>query len=225
MKKVNAIPINHPQRSEEWHQARLGYVTASMVKVLFEFNKNGTEKATRANYRKQKVAEIIYGMRVDEDKYVSQAMLWGQVSEDFAKTMYQVRTGQIINEAVFKKHPNIRCGASADGLIGDRTTVEIKCLTPANHVFNVMLDPQAVIGDYYDQIQMQMWIEDREQCVFIGADSRAPDGLKLYSEVIERDDKRIKQIEEAIIAFNAEVDRDVKKAFAVAKGYKEAGII
>ena len=177
------------------------------------------------NYRKRKVAEIVYGMRVDEDKFISQAMLWGQVSEDFARTMYQVRTGQIIEDAVFKRHPSIRCGASADGLIGDRTTVEIKSLTPANHLFNVMLDPRLVVEEYYTQMQMQMWIEDREQCVFIGADSRAPEGLKIYSEIIERDDDHIAELEAAIIQFNKEVDRDVKKAFAVAKGYKEAGII
>lgn len=270
---VKAIPVLAPQRSEEWHRARLGHVTASEVSKTFievtqptrnamfreilgvsainakvkatdEFKEldgldnevllsktqelnpdfEVPESAERLNYRKKKVAEIVYGMRVDEDKYVTQAMLWGQASERFAKSMYQLKTGVLIEEAYFMKHPTIRCGASADGIIPNpakKTTVEIKCLMPQNHIFNVMLDPRKVTAEYYDQMQMQMWIEDAEQCVFIGADSRAPDGLKMYIEMIERDNDRIREIEESIIKFNAEVDRDVKKAFALAESYKE----
>lgn len=277
MKKVEAIPVNYPQRSEEWHQARLGHVTASEVKKTFlaitpairntilrailgvdainarvkstdEFkeldeldnevliqkaqeidpNFQVPETLDRLNYRKKKVAEIVYGMRVDEDKYVTQAMLWGQVSEEFARTMYQVRTGQIIEDSVFKKHPTIRCGASPDGHIPSlekKTNVEIKSLTPQNHIFNVMLDPRKVVEEYYDQMQMQMWLENAEQTVFIGADSRAPDGLKIYVEIVERDDTRIDEIESSIIQFNSEVDRDVKKIFAIADSYKKAGIL
>lgn len=273
---VKAIPVLHPQRSEEWHKARLGHVTASEVTKVFleitptirnamlreilgvpainasvkktiefqeldcldnevllhkvqEFNPDFEipETSERINYRKKKVAEIVYGIRVDEDKYISQAMVWGQASERYAKTMYQLRTGVMIEDAYFMRHPTIRCGASADGIIPNaskKTTVEIKNLTPQNHIYNVMLDPRKVVMEYYDQMQMQMWLEDAEQCVFIGADSRAPEGLKMYVEIIDRDENRIKEIEEAIIKFNAEVDRDVKKAFALADGYKKAGL-
>jgi hypothetical protein len=277
MKIVEAIPVNHPQRSEEWFQARLGHVTASEVKKTFievssvtrnamlrilldvtainaavkktdafmeldaldneillqkvqEINPEFQlpESQERMNYRKKKVAEIVYGMRVDEDQYITNAMLWGQVSEEFAKTMFQLRTGLMIEEAVFKKHPTIRCGASPDGHIPSikkKTIVEIKSLTPANHLFNVMLDPRLVIEEYYDQMQMQMWLENAEQCQFIGGDSRAPEGLKIYAEMIDRDEQRIAEIEASIIQFNKEVDRDVKKAFAVAQSYKKAGIV
>jgi hypothetical protein len=85
-----------------------------------------------------------------------------------------------------------------------------------------MLDPRKVVEEYYDQMQMQMWLEDAEQCVFIGADSRAPEGLKIYVEVIERNNERIKEIEQAIIKFNEEVDRDVKEVFALRDAYIEA---
>lgn len=277
MKIVEAIPVNHPQRSEEWFQARLGHVTASEVKKTFIEISSITRSAMlrilldvsainvavkkteafmeldaldnevilqkvleidpefkipetleRMNYRKQKVAEIVYGMRVDEDKYITNAMLWGQVSEEFAKTMFQLRTGHIIEEAVFKKHPTIRCGASPDGHIPSmtkKTIAEIKSLTPANHLFNVMLDPRLVVEEYYDQMQMQMWLENAEQCQFIGGDSRAPEGLKIYAEIIERDEQRIAEIEASIIKFNEEVDRDVKRLFAVAQSYRKAGIV
>lgn len=183
------------------------------------------ESAERMNYRKLKVAEIVYGIRVDEDKYVTQAMMWGQASERYAKAMYQLRTGVLIEEAYLMKHPTIRCGASADGVIPNpakKTTVEIKNLTPQNHIYNVMLDPRKVVEEYNDQMQMQMWLENAEQCVFIGADSRAPEGLKMYVEIIDRDEKRIKEIEQSIIKFNAEVDRDVKKAFALRDAYLKA---
>ena len=273
---VKAIPVLHPQRSEEWHKARLGHVTASEVTKVFleitpairnamlrellyvsainasvkktaEFQEldcldnevllekvqmlnpqfEVPETAERLNYRKKKVAEIIYGIRVDEDKFVSQAMQWGQASERYAKTMYQLKTGVMIEDAYFMRHPTIRCGASADGIIPNalkKTTVEIKNLTPQNHIYNVMLDPRKVVEEYYDQMQMQIWLENAEQCVFIGADSRAPEGLKMYVEIIDRDDSRIKEIEEAIIKFNAEVDRDVKKAFAIADAYKRVDL-
>lgn len=273
---VKAIPVLHPQRSEEWHKARLGHVTASDVTKVFleitpavrnsilreilgvnainasvkktiefqeldclddevlvqkaqEINPNFEipETTERLNYRKKKVAEIIYGIRVDEDKFVSEAMKWGQASERYAKTMYQLKTGTIIEEAYFMKHPTIRCGASADGIIAQalkKTTVEMKNLTPQNHIYNVMLDSRKVVMQYYDQMQMQMWLENAEQCVFIGADSRAPEGLRMYVEIIDRDDQRIEEIENAIVKFNAEVDRDVKKAFALAEAYKKVGI-
>lgn len=183
------------------------------------------ESAERMNYRKLKVAEIVYGMRVDEDKFVTRAMMWGQASERYAKAMYQLRTGTLIDEAYLMKHPTIRCGASADGIIPNlakKTTVEIKNLTPQNHIYNVMLDPRKVVEEYYDQMQMQMWLENAEQCVFIGADSRAPEGLKMYIEIIDRNEERIQEIKQAIIKFNAEVDRDFKKAFALRDGYLEA---
>ena len=183
------------------------------------------ESAERMNYRKLKVAEIVYGIRVDEDKYVTQAMMWGQASERYAKAMYQLRTGVMIEEAYLMKHPTIRCGASADGKIPNfakKTTVEMKNLTPQNHIYNVMLDPRKVIEEYYDQMQMQMWLENAEQSVFIGADSRAPEGLKMYVEIIDRDEERIQEIKQAIIKFNAEVDRDVKKAFALRDAYLKA---
>lgn len=276
MQLVQAIPVLFPQRSEGWHNARLGVVTASEVKKTFRLLtdalraqifreilevkaltasvKNTQEFAElsemddddlvaqmvelhpdylipesqeRINYRKQKVAEIIYKMRVDEDKYVNSAMMWGTVSEDFSKTMYQLKTGQIIEEAFLMLHPTIRCGASADGLVLGRpvkTTFECKNLTPQGHLYNVMLDPSIVIKDYFDQIQMQMWLEDAEECVFTATDSRAPDGLKMYVEIIPRMEKRIKQIERSIVMFNDEVDRDIKELFAVADGYKKGGM-
>lgn len=266
MKKVNATPVLAPQRSEEWHQARLGLVTASCVKDIFydvsdkardaaireilgvdrltaqikaskEFlqlesmdrvellekaKMDVPESAVRKKYRQEKVAERLTGMRADPEPFVSYDMKWGIINEDMARTLYQLQTGNIVDEAYFMVHPDLACGASPDGLVGTDGAVEIKCLRSANHLYNIMFE-RTVPSDYLDQIQMQLWITDRQWCDFIGYDSRLPEGLKIHVQRVKRDEQHIARIEAAIKRFCDECDRDFKHFMAIVKGSKKDG--
>lgn len=261
MKLVKAIPVEAPQRSEEWHKARLGIVTASMVNVLFayykpnktqtaqaidhykeqgktdeqiadllrldplEFHLNAgvelTELAKRKNYREEKVSEILTGMRADPDGFVTYDMKWGITNEMLARTLYELRTKRLINDAFLFVHPTLPAGASPDGFIGSDGAAEIKCLRSHNHLYKVMRDQQ-VPAEHLDQIQMQLWITDREWCDFIAYDSRMlREGLRLFVERVPRDEVHIARIESAIKRFDAECRRDVKHFFALADAYEK----
>lgn len=226
-------PIIHSeirQRSEEWHNLRLGKVTGSRVKEVIltvsdtqrlaairkilqisavnakvkaspeflelweldpfelldraEMEVIETEK--RRSYRENMVGERLTGLPADPEPFMTHDMKWGVINEDMAITLYQLQNRCIVEPAPFYEHPELKCGASPDGICTDMTTgeigiVEVKCLRSANHLFKIIAT-QEVPDDYYDQIQMQMWITGYDWCDFIGFDSRLPEGLKIFTK-------------------------------------------
>lgn len=170
-----------------------------------------TEK--RKKLRQETVAERLTGMRADEDGFVTNDMKWGTVNETYAKALYQMEHRILVEEAPLLLHPKLKCGASPDGLATDVATgeignVEIKCLRSANHLYNIIAT-QEVPNEYYDQIQMQMWINGRDWCDFVGYDSRVPDGLRLFVKRVPYDAKYVDDIlEPAIRRFLDECDSE-----------------
>lgn len=173
-----------------------------------------TEK--RKKLRQETVAERMTGMRADEDGFVTNDMKWGMVNEVYAIALYQMQQKVIVEEAPLMLHPELRCGASPDGLATDMKTgelgnVEVKCLRSANHLYKI-IDTEEVPEDYYDQIQMQMWINGREWCDFVGYDSRVPEGLKIFVKRVPYDTEYVDNVlEPAIRRFLAECDRDERR--------------
>jgi len=156
------------------------------------------ELAERKNYRQAIVGERLTGMQADPDQYINYAMKWGIVCEPLARALYQLKSRSIVAEAPLMLHPKWECGASPDGLVIDTLTgllgnVEIKCLTTANHLYKIIRDQQ-VPAEYIPQIQMQMWINGRDFCDFIGYDSRLPEGLEIFIKRVERDNFYIDNI-------------------------------
>jgi hypothetical protein len=69
---------------------------------------------------------------------------------------------------------------------------------------------QQKIPDRY-QVQMlwQMACTGRAWCDFVSFDPRMPDHLKLFVQRFNRDDLRIKEIEDQVRVFIAEIDQKV----------------
>lgn len=177
-------------------------------KAEFELPDNDT----RIAYRKSRVIERLTGMP-PEDKFISKAMLWGQMNEKLAVAKYQMETGNKVDEAFFLLHPELRCGASPDGHVTDCVTgelgvLEVKCLESHNHLYKIMRT-QEVPDDYFVQMQMEMWLANVDYCDFVGYDSRLPGKLDIFIKRVKRDDFYIDNVlEPEIIAFLEEVDKD-----------------
>ncbi len=119
------------QRTSEWHQARLGKVTASKVADVVARTKTGYA-ASRANYMAQLVCERLTGKPTE--MFSNAAMEWGVEQEAAARDAYSAKVGELVTEVGFIDHPTIpMSGASPDGIVG-AGIVEIKCPSTATHI-------------------------------------------------------------------------------------------
>lgn len=181
------------------------------------------EAADRQTYRETLVSERITKLRSDEDQYVNSAMRWGIVNEMYAKEKYRELTGNIIKDAPLMLHPTLMAGASPDGHVIDIETgeignAEVKCLTSRNHLYKV-IKADEMPQEYWPQVQMQMFINGRDWCDFIGFDSRPKqEGLQLFIKRIPYDEFYIDNVMyPALTRFLDECDYDERKFYAIAK--------
>lgn len=179
-----------------------------------------TQHASRELYKRQVVAERISGMSADEGMFISKAMLWGQMQERFAKAQYKGITGNRLEDAPLMLHPTLLCGASPDGLVidvetGELGNLEAKCLEPWNHLYKI-IKADAVPDEYIPQIQMQMWIDGRDWCDFVGYDPRVKEGLRVFIKRVERDDFFIDEVlVPSVVRFLDECDQDERQFYAI----------
>ena len=200
------------KQSEEFEKL----IQTNPVELFRSLNLEPPEPKGRLMYRRLKVAERFTGMDAEAgDKFVTQDMKWGIVSERLAIAKYQLETGNIVTEAPFMLHPEIRAGASPDGFVTERSTgltgvIECKCLRSHNQLYDIVKRKE-VPEEYMVQIHMEMWISGRDFCDFIGYDSRLPDGLEMFVKRIPRDDDYIDNVlEPQVRAFLDDCDRDEK---------------
>lgn len=171
------------------------------------------EPKDRQKYRQEIVAERLTGLGADADKYISNDMKWGMVNEKLAIAKYQLITKNIVKDANFLLHPEIRAGASPDGMVIDRLTgllgvIECKCLRTNNHLYDI-IKANKIPEEYMVQIHMEIWISGRDFCDFIGYDSRLQEGIDIFIKRVERDDNYINNIlEPTIIRFLDDCKRD-----------------
>jgi hypothetical protein len=184
------------------------------IELLEEAGLDIPESKERQKYRQTRVAERLTGMPADpEGGFVTYDMKWGTVNESLAIAKYKLLTGNIVKEAPFMLHPEMRVGASPDGLVTERSTglmgvIECKCLRSDNHLYEV-LKQQKVPEDYMVQIHMEMWISGTDFCDFIGYDSRLPGKLDIFVQRVPRDDEYIDTVlEPEIKRFLDEVQKD-----------------
>lgn len=196
------------QGSPEWHAARLGKITASRITDVMATLKSGGEAAGRKNYRAQLVVERMTDQTAES--YMNAAMQWGVDNETPARECYEFLTGVQVEQVGFVNHPAIpMCGASPDGLVDDDGLVEIKCPNTATHIEYLLSG--GVPADYVKQMLWQMACTDRKWCDFVSYDPRMPIDLQLFTVRLLWDDVAIKQIQDAVILFLAEVDAMVAK--------------
>ena len=199
------------QGSDEWFAQRLGRLTASRMADVIARTKDGYS-TSREKYMVELALERITGAR--QEAYSNAAMEWGTNSEPLARAAYEADTGFLVVETGMVPHPRIAmAGASPDGLVNHDGLLEIKCPQSATHVRNLCSGKPE--GKYLTQMMWQMACTKRDWCDFVSYDPRMPDGLQLMVTRIERDDKRIQQLEEEAEKFLAEVDAMVQRLLSM----------
>jgi len=192
------------QGSTEWFALRLGKVTASRVADIVAKTKTGYS-TSRANYAAQLVAERLTG--AVQESYTNGAMQHGIETEPEARAAYEFYSGNTVVEVGFLSHPVIAmAGASPDGVVGEGL-VEIKCPNTATHIET--LRGASVPSKYVSQIQWQMACTGSKWCDFVSYDNRMPEAMRLFIHRVDRDDKRIDELEAEVLRFLAEVDATV----------------
>ena len=188
------------QGTAEWHQARLGKVTASRISDVMARTKSGYG-AGRKNYMAELLVERLTGEPAES--FISSAMQWGTDHEAEARTAYEFETAWLVSEVGFVDHPAIAfAGASPDGLVGEDGLVEIKCPNTATHIDTLLT--KRVDRRYLLQMQWQMECTARQWNDYFSYDPRLV-GHTWCLIRVERDDAMLSDIRTEVEAFLADL--------------------
>ena len=193
------------QGTDEWHQLRLGKVTASRVADILAKTKTGAS-ASRQNYLIELALQR--ATKVIEPSYTNSAMEWGTATEPQARVAYEVASHNFVDQIAFVDHPTIEWfGCSPDGLVGDEGLIEIKCPNSATHweYYKSKEPPKK----YWIQMQAQMAVTGRKWCDFVSFDPRMPERSQLLIVNVPRDSEFILFMEAEIKQFLNEVQTEV----------------
>lgn len=196
------------QQSQEWLAARIGMITASRFKDVMDFTKAGKPGAKRTAY----LWEIVYERLTGKPAYhaVSYAMERGTQLEGMARMAYESRTGAMVEQTGFHKDSDLPyVGGSPDGLVDDDGGVEFKCpINPQTHL-NCWIE--GMPDDHIAQVQGLMMLHNRDWWDFCSYNPDIPEPHDLYVERIMLDDKYAEELNQQIMAFNAEAEAILTK--------------
>lgn len=149
------------QGTKEWHEKRVGIITASRVGAILGLSPHAAaDDVLREMVRERHGAEREFKGNI--------ATQWGTDHEDTAIEKYEQETGRLVISHGFMSHPTIEwLGASPDGL-AEEGLIEVKC--PYSQKLESLTDRV----DYVAQVQIQMEVADREWCDFV---MWAPDNM------------------------------------------------
>lgn len=190
----------HEQGTEEWLAERVGLITASNVSNLI--SSTGKPSASATGYIDKVVGEILMGG--PEETYKNAAMQRGNDLEPEARAWYEMLSGNDVEEVGLCIRDELGAACSPDGLIGDDGGLEIKCLMAKGHV--AALRQGKVPSDYVSQVQMCMWITDRQWWDFACYHPTMP---KLLLRV-ERDQEYIDLMATEVAKAKAKIEKNLK---------------
>jgi putative phage-type endonuclease len=185
------------QGSEEWHQLRFGWITASKFKDVIAGGQGKVKKA----YMLQLASEILTGERVDT--YSNEYMEWGTQTEPQARAMYEFESGNSVEQVTFIRQGELKAGCSPDGLVGDDGMLEIKCPKTSTHLETVLSGKMPTA--HKAQVQGQLWVSGRQWCDFVSFDPRINGSSNYFCVRVERDEAFIAELEAKVKQFENEL--------------------
>lgn len=201
------------QGTDEWHNARLGKVTASKLSAVMAKTKSGYS-ATRTNYMMELICQKLSGQR--EESYTNAAMQRGNDLEPIARGAYEADKGVFVDEVGLIIHPaEIDFAASPDGLVGKDGLVEIKCPNTATHV--EFLKNGKPKREYILQMHGQMLCTGRRWCDFVSYDDRLQ-GLEYKCVRVEFDDVLADEIIKEVTAFLCDMEKELNEINKMREG-------
>ena len=191
-----------PQGTPEWFSARCGIPSASNFDKIV--TSTGVPSKQAQKYLYQLAAERVTGRA--EEGYTNAAMERGKETEQEARNLYEVLNDvQIQQVGVCFPDERKRFCASPDGLVGDDGLIEIKC--PLAYASVGYLLDKTLPVDYVQQVQGQLLVTGRKWVDFL---SYYP-GLKPMIVRVDRDEKFISLLSEALERFVEELENVVRK--------------
>jgi hypothetical protein len=197
------MKIHHcEQNSEEWHELRLGRLTASKASSLLVKGKDNGIGAGMKSYIYKKAAERITGQAIEMS--TNAAMQRGHDLEPIAREVYQEETYNTVDQVGFISL-NQYIGFSPDGLVDQDGGVEIKC--PMQDEYMKMLDnPTDIPKDHFAQMQFGMWVSGRSWWDYVRYHPLFGE-KKLMIHRVLRDESMMRIFEQKAAVFASEMER------------------
>jgi len=193
------------QGSDAWFLMKLGKISGSRISDVLTEGRGGNESLTKKKYKNELIRERLTGKRILS--YKTPLMARGIELEPLARAFYEHTYQLMVDQVPFVDHPTIAmAGCSPDGLVGIDGLLEIKCPSPENHLDHILMNGQALIKNYYDQVQWQLVVTQRAWCDLISFDPEMPDHLKMFVVRILVDQDWKEKAEAAVIELNAEIE-------------------
>lgn len=193
--------INCEQGSFEWHQARLGIITASEMKSVLTKGRGGAPSLVRQAYMHKLIGELITGDPADS--FAGWQTERGHALEPEAREIYASTVDLEVTQIGFIRANNV--GGSPDALVGEPGLAEIKTRIP--HLQVKLLLENEVPEEHKAQIQTNLLVSKREWLDFVSYCPKMP----LFIKRVERDEKYISMIEFEVAAFYHEMGEAMKR--------------
>ena len=194
------------QGTDEWLALRLGKITASRMKELLSKGRGTAPSKIAESYMFDLIAEKLTGK--PKDFFMNDAMQWGVDTEESARAMYELKHGvDVVEVAFIELDENV--GMSPDGLVGDDGLLEIKCPNTTTQLKRALTDNYS--KDYYAQIQMQLWVSDRQWCDFVSYDPRLECDASYLEQRVLRDEDFIEDMKAKTEKFIVDMNEILNK--------------
>lgn len=182
------------QGTDEWHESRLGIVTASEVNNLVTPTGKQASGAKVTAYAAE-IASQRVNRRI-EDNFQSFAMMKGSFHEEYARESYNDNY-EPVDECGFitRDFGAFIVGCSPDGLVDDKGGIEIKSREPKFQVATIVSDE--VPKEYINQCQTFLIVSGRQWVDFVQYST----GMPLFVKRVYSDDVRQEAICDALHDF------------------------
>ena len=192
------------QGNDDWHKARLGKLTGSVMFKVINTTKTGGYTSERANLMHDLAIATITGKPTET--VTTAAMANGTRQEPIARTTYELVKDVSVKEIMFIDHPKLRkCGFSPDGLVNDDGLIEIKSPLPKTHL--EYMETGIIPPPYYTQIHWGFaCMPERRWADFISFCDAMPHELRIYIKRVNRDDTYVHKLEREAVKFIEELD-------------------
>jgi len=199
------------QGSDEWHDARRGIVTASVVGQLI------TPKTIKpaANMESRALAALLVSERITgwtDDTYVSDDMMRGHMVEPIVRDLYSRHYAPVTETGFMTRDDwGFTIGFSPDGLVSDDGLIEVKSRRPKRHLADILADQVPL--ENMAQIQCGLLVSGREWCDYLSFSG----GMPLWPKRVYPDQRWFDAILAAVEAFEttaAQMIANYKQAVA-----------
>ena len=164
--------------------------------------RGGGESVTRRKYLLTLAAQRLTG-EVVQTWAGNEHTERGHAMEDDARRLYAFQNDADPQLVGFMRRGE--AGASPDSLVGANGLIEIKSKLP--HLHLDVIERDRLPPEHVAQVQGQLWISGRDWCDFVSYWPKLP----IFIKRVERDEKYIKTLAQAVADFNGEVEAIVAK--------------